>query len=82
VADQFSVWTISEGDLMKRLKGEQEIHEVRLPIGLLKHDEYLELGIPEQGDRIMFTDGSLYRLCDPYDKAQARLVVKKKEVPE
>ena len=67
---------------MKRLKGEQEIHEVRLPIGLLKHDEFLELGIPEQGDRIMLSYGSLYRISDPHYTGQARLVVKKREVPE
>lgn len=67
---------------MKRLKGEQEIHEVRLPIGLLKHDEYLELGIPEQGDLIMRYDGSLYKICDLYVRPQPRLVVRKKESSE
>jgi hypothetical protein len=70
--------------MSKRLRGEQEYHEIRLPIGLLKHDEYLELAIPEQGDRIMFTDGSLFKMCDPVDenRTSPRLVVRKKEPSE
>jgi hypothetical protein len=68
----------------KRLEKDLEIHEIRLPIGLLKHDEYLKLAIPEQNDRIMFMDGTLFKICDPVEKKtpSPRLVVKKKEASE
>ena len=70
--------------MAKRLEKDLEIHEVMLPVGLLKHDEYLELAIPEKGDTIMFTDGTLYKLCDPVEKSvpSPRLVVAKKEASE
>ena len=67
---------------MKRMKCIQEIHEVKLPIGLLRHDEFLELADPEVGDRIMTVDGSLRSIRYPFECVGKALVVVKREQPE
>ena len=76
--------------MAKRLEKDLEIHEIRLPVGLLKHDEYLELAIPEKWDRVIDTYGSISELVSveivkmENEKWHVvpRLVVKKKEASE
>lgn len=67
---------------MKRMKCIQEIHEIKLPVGTLQHDEYLELADLEVGDRIMTMDGLLRSIRYPFECVGQALVVIKREQPE
>jgi hypothetical protein len=67
---------------MKKIQYEQEIHEIKLPVGILKHDQYLELAKPKIGDTIFWQDGVLFKIGDLRAVRGWRLVVKKKEGSE
>ena len=67
---------------MKKLQGEQEIHEIKLPVGTLQHDEFLELADIEVGDKIMTLNGCLRTIQYPFECVGWALVVRKKEGSE
>jgi hypothetical protein len=67
---------------MKKIQYEQEIHEIRLPVGILKHDEYLELAKPKIGDTIFWQNGVLFKIGHSKAVWGWRFVVKKKEGSE
>jgi hypothetical protein len=64
---------------MKRVKCIQEIHEIKLPVGTLQHDEYIELARPKLGDKVLLNDGVVSEVIAPWGW---RLIIKKKEGTE
>ena len=65
---------------MKRLKVETEIHEIELPVGLLKSDERLVLAVTEDGDE--YLNLSFERMDCTISGGLYRPVIVKKEAGE
>ena len=67
---------------MKKLGCSMEIHEVKLPDGVLGCDEFLELADLEVGDRILTLNGCIREIRYPFECVGQALIVCKRKNPE
>ena len=65
---------------MKRLKVETEIHEIELPVGLVKSDERLVLAVTESGDE--YLNRNFERINCTISNGLIRPIIVKKEASE
>lgn len=65
---------------MKRLKVETEIHEIEVPVGLVKSDERLVLAVTESGDE--YLNLNFERMNCTISNGLIRPIIVKKEAGE